>query len=152
MGYRKCSTHARACFQTLAITITFKKDRQCKSGSQRLIPYQSEDRSPTIPTIKCTNKSGNHQVHGRSSSPEITRPSLEVCVHGKAGICVRETHNIWENHVSNVSYRGLTCAPRNWWTLKQRCQCVRLLNVSSNSANVSGYWTCPAIVPMCQAT
>ena len=34
------------------IIIIIKKDWQCKSGTGRLTPYQSEDPSPTLPTYR----------------------------------------------------------------------------------------------------
>ena len=34
------------------IIIIIKKDWQCKAGRGRLIPYQSEDPSPTLPTCR----------------------------------------------------------------------------------------------------
>ena len=34
------------------VIIIIKKDWQCKAGRGRLIPYQSEDPSPTLPTYR----------------------------------------------------------------------------------------------------
>ena len=36
----------------LIIIIILKKDGQCKAGRGRLIPYQSKDPSPTLPTYR----------------------------------------------------------------------------------------------------
>ena len=38
--------------QKINYFIIIKKDRQCKAGRGRLTPYQSEDRSPTLPAYR----------------------------------------------------------------------------------------------------
>ena len=42
----------------IIIIIIIKKDWQCKDGRERLTPYQSEDRSPTLPTYRGKEEKG----------------------------------------------------------------------------------------------
>ena len=48
------------------IIIIIKKDRQCKTERGRLTPYQSEDRSPTLPTYRAHNLQVEHHKAGAS--------------------------------------------------------------------------------------
>ena len=43
---------------TIIIIIIIKKDWQCKAGRGRLIPYKSEDPSPTLPTYRRKEEKG----------------------------------------------------------------------------------------------
>ena len=44
----------------IIIIIIIKKDWQCKAGRGRLTPYQSEDRSSTLPTYRGKKKEGEN--------------------------------------------------------------------------------------------
>ena len=48
------------------IIIIIKKDRQCKAERGRLTPYQSEDRSPTLPTYRAHKAQVKHHKAGAS--------------------------------------------------------------------------------------
>ena len=45
-------------FIIIFIIIIIKKDWQCKAGTGRLTPYQSEDPSPTLPTDRGKEEKG----------------------------------------------------------------------------------------------
>ena len=45
-------------FYFIIIIIIVKKGEQCKAGRERLTPYQSEDRNPTIPTYRTKEEKG----------------------------------------------------------------------------------------------
>ena len=44
------STPADCSFYIIIIIIIIRKGQQCKTGRERLTPYQSEDPNPTTPT------------------------------------------------------------------------------------------------------
>ena len=64
----------------IIIIINIKNNWQCKAGRERLIPHQSKDPSPTIPTHRMKEENGKTVGDKKGASSHANKKALALLV------------------------------------------------------------------------